>query len=92
MSEAALHKAAIEAFGGAVRGIEAVLLPKNRHGDVDLRGIADTVIWVSDFGPETDTESRFGERLLTALSPLNLWRSSSGRDMLFLYSSQVRAA
>ena len=56
------------ALGGAMRGIEGVLLPKDRHGDVDLRGNADTFIWVSDLGPETDTEGQYGERLLAALS------------------------
>ena len=68
MSEAALNKAVIRAFGGAMHGIDGVLLPKNRHGEVDLRGNSDTFFWVSDLGPETDAESQFGKRLLAALS------------------------
>jgi len=68
LSAAALNESVSGALGGAMRGIEGVLLPKDRHGDVDLRGNADTFIWVSDLGPETDTESQYGERLLAALS------------------------
>jgi hypothetical protein len=68
MSEAALTNAVIGVFGGAMYGIDGVLLAKDRHGEVDLRGNADTCFWVSDLGPETDTESQFVERLLTALS------------------------
>ncbi len=40
------------AFGGAMRGIEGVLLSTDRHGDVlvELHGNADAFVWVSDFG------------------------------------------
>jgi hypothetical protein len=37
MSEAALNMAVFGAFRGAMHGIDGVLLPKNRHGEVDLR-------------------------------------------------------
>ncbi len=50
-----------------MRGIECVLLPKDRHGDVDLRGNAGMFILVSDLAPETDIESQYGEHLLVAL-------------------------
>jgi hypothetical protein len=94
MSATALNKSVIGAIGGAMRGIEGVLLPKDRHGYVDLRGNADTFVSVSDFGPGgqagADAEIQYGlyygECLLAALS------THSGRGMLFLHSSQVRAA
>ena len=68
MSAAAIKKSVIGALGGAMHGIEDVLLARNRYGDIDLCGNAYTIVWVSDFGPETDIESQFGERLLASLS------------------------
>jgi hypothetical protein len=68
MSAAALNKAAIGALGGAMFGIRGALLPMDGHRNTDLRGKGDTIFWVSDLGPETESESKFGERLMTALS------------------------
>ncbi len=68
MSAAALNKAAIGALWGAMFGIRGVLLPMDGHGKADLSGKGDTSFWVSDLGPETESESKFGERLMTALS------------------------
>ncbi len=68
MPAAVLEMVVREAFGGSMRGVEGVVLPRDRHGNVDLWDNADTCIWVSDLGPGPDTESRYGERLMAALS------------------------
>jgi hypothetical protein len=68
MSAAAIKRSVIGARGGAMPGIEGVLLARNRYGDRALCRNANTILWVSDFGPETDIESQFGERLLASLS------------------------
>jgi hypothetical protein len=36
MPEAVLEMVVREAFGGSMRGVEGVVLPRDRHGNVDL--------------------------------------------------------
>ena len=63
-----LEKPAFDSF--ATCGTEGMLLPEDRHGQVDLRGRTDTCIWISDLGPGADTQSQYGERLMESLSML----------------------
>jgi hypothetical protein len=62
------EKSVFDALGGAMNGIEGVLLAWDRHGEVNLHGNAVTCIWVSDHGPGTATPSQYVERLMEALS------------------------
>ncbi len=57
---AVVEKSVIEFFGGFMRGIEGVLLAKDRHRDVDLHGNVDTCIWV--LGPAAVTLSQYALR------------------------------
>jgi hypothetical protein len=50
MSEAALSMLSFEFGGVPCTVLTAVLLPKDRHGEVDLRGNVDTFFWVSGLG------------------------------------------
>ncbi len=44
MSVEAIKKSVIGALGGAMHGIEEVILARNRYGDIDLYGNAYTFV------------------------------------------------
>ncbi len=51
-----------------MRRIEGILLPRDKHGEVNLRGNVGTCIGVSDHGSATVTTSECGDHLFEALS------------------------